>query len=271
MSQTTLRWEDAQAYFSSLAARSCSEDTIATYRRNLKHFFSYLPPGGEIAQDTVVRWRDQLLADGYQPRTVNLRLSSVNGFLAFMNLRQYQIPHHLHDFDNNTAAALTRSDYLRLLLAAKDLGDERTYLLIKLFALTGLSVQALSVLTVEAVAQGEVALKDGQRIRLPLCLQKELNHYCQLQQCKTGPIFLNTLGKPLSRTTVTINIQNLGQSIGLSQDVSNPRALHKLWQATQDEMHDQVTKLVEQMQERLIEQEQCSIGWDISQDNSVKQ
>ena len=45
---------------------------------------------------------------------------------------------------------LTRTEYLRLLQTARALGRERVYLLVKLFGTTGLTVQELEKVTVEA-------------------------------------------------------------------------------------------------------------------------
>lgn len=260
-----LTWKQAEQFLSALAERVKHKDTVTTYRRNLKQFYAYLPPDGRLESDSIVHWRDHLIASGYKPRSVNLRLSSVNSFLDYLDLRAYQIPHQIRELGDNPTNTLTRNDYLRMLLAAKKMGDERTYLLVKVFALIGLNLHELTSLTVEAVQQGSVTDSTGQIIRLPVSLQQELTHYCQSQRCTTGPIFLNKNGKPLNRSTITGKIQELGKTIGLPQAASNPRALRKLWQTTQEEMQAQVTLLVEQMQDRLLEQEQLTAGWTMQQ------
>ena len=261
-----LTWEQVEQFLSALAERVESKDTVTIYRRNLKQFYAYLLPDRCLESDSAARWRDHLIASGYKPRSVNLQLSSINSFLAYWDLRAYQIPHQLRELGDTSTNTLTRNDYLRMLLAAKKMGDERTYLLVKIFVTIGLNVHEITHLTAEAVQQGTVTDSAGRRIRLPVSLQQELEHYSQTQRCTTGSIFLNKNGKPLNRGTITSKIQELGKTIGLSQPISNPRALHKLWQTTQEEMQAQMTLLVEQMQERLFEQEQLTVGWDMPQE-----
>ena len=70
---------------------------------------------------------------------------------------------------------MSRTEYLRLLATARNLGRERTYLMVKVFALTGIRVSELNRVTVRAVEEGRVLTAcDGraQYVLIP-CLSAE--------------------------------------------------------------------------------------------------
>ena len=92
---------------------------------------------------------------GYKPSTINQRLVSVNCLLAYLKLWEYQLP--LCPDVTDTQPELTRSEYLRLLSAARVLRKKRSYLLVKVFACTGIAVRELPKLTVEALKEGRLA------------------------------------------------------------------------------------------------------------------
>lgn len=263
--EVRITWEQATAYLDSLKGRGCTADTIQTYRRNLLSFFRALPPDHAIGRESVARWRDALLASGYMPRTVNLRLSSANGFLGFLGLREYQLPTNLPPPEDDVQPELTRNEYLRLLAAARALGKERAYLMTKVFATTGLAIHELPRLTAEAVREGRIVTAEHRQrraVRVPDCLRGELADFVRRTGPGEGPVFVSRRGKALNRTAVTAAIQGLAQDARVAADKCNPRCLRKLYQATQEGIRANMDLLAEQSYERLLEQEQITIGWE---------
>ena len=82
---------------------------------------------------------------------------------------------------------LTRAEYLRLLQAARALEKERTYLLVKVFALLGIRLGELGQITVwRRVKTGRLPiLENGGRryVPLPGCLRGELLDYVGGRGC----------------------------------------------------------------------------------------
>lgn len=262
-----LSLEQIDAYLRRMTEQGRSVETIATYRRNLLVFLSWLPKDRRIDRETLPRWRNELLECGYQPRTINLRLSTVNGLPGYLGLREYQLPMQIKLAKDEIQPELTRNEYLRLLSAAKALGKERTYFLVKVFAATGVSIHGLPRLTAEAVRDGHIILEERhtkQIILLPQCLQRELMDYLQRENIRTGPVFITRSGSVLTRTAVTGCIQQLARYARVAPEKCNPRCLRKLYQATKEGIQQNISLLVEQAHERLLEQEQISIGWEVS-------
>ena len=71
---------------------------------------------------------------------------------------------------------ITREEYLHLLDTARQLDHRQAYLLVKVFATTGVSVLELPVVTVEAVNAGRLS-NAGDTVPLASGLQDELTAY----------------------------------------------------------------------------------------------
>lgn len=199
---------------------------------------------------------------GYKPSTINQRLVSVNCLLAYLKLWEYQLP--LCPDVTDTQPELTRSEYLRLLSAARVLRKKRSYLLVKVFACTGIAVRELPKLTVEALKEGRLALTGGEGRIIPLTgpFSKELLDYARQEGIKAGPVFVTRNGRNLNRTGVTAAIQRLAQDARVPPEKCNPRCLRKLHLATRESVEQSVSMLVDQALDRLLEQEQALIGWE---------
>lgn len=113
-----------------------------------------------------------------------------------------------------------------MLRAARAAGKLRVYVLIKLFAQTGINVHDLTNVTVEAVTAGAVSSGSGpgaRTVRLPDKLRQELLEYCRESGIQTGYVFQTQAGGALSRTAVSDSIRVLCRQAGLDDTKSNPR------------------------------------------------
>ena len=243
-------------FFESLNQKGFVPGTREAYRRSVGALYQALPADKRLQPGMLDQWQKTLLAEGYSPRTVNTRLSAANRLVAFLGHRELQTQEML-EIAPEKLPELTRSEYLRLLSAARALGKERLYLLVKLFGSTGLPVGDLKRLTVEAL-RGEVDCP----IHLPEFLRRELLNYAGRCGVVRGPLFQTKQGTPLGRTAVTDSIKQLCRDAQVEEDKVSPRCLRRMWQATQAEIRARLERLVEQTCDNLLETEQLSIGWD---------
>jgi len=262
--ELTVTWEEVCRYLDSLAARGRRRETIQVYRPKLEAFYHFLPEDKRVAADTLELWRAALLREGYSPGTANTHVSAANGMLAYLGRRDLQLIGQL-DTEEEIQPELSRTEYLRLLATARNLGRERTYLMVKVFALTGIRVSELNRVTVRAVEEGRVLTAcDGraQYVLIPACLQKELAVYLRRVGITAGPVFVTRSGRPMRRTQVSGEIRTLCRDARVDGDKSNPRCLRRLYQVTQERIRDSVQILAEQAHERMLEEEQLTVGWE---------
>lgn len=237
---------------------------MKNYSNKLTMFYQELPEGKQVTEQVLLDWRQSLLERGYSPNTVNTYLTAVNGLLDHIGRRDLQLVDRL-ELDPSVQPELTRAEYLRLLGAAKVLERERTYLLVKLFALTGIRVGDVAGLSAWSVERGQVQGTDNSGrahgIPLPACLQEELRDYLRRTGTAAGPVFVTRNGRPLRRTQISKEIRDLSKPAQVAEGKCNPRCLRKLYQATQEHIEANVRLLVRQAQDQLLEQEQMAIGW----------
>ncbi len=238
--------------------------TVCQYGRLLESLYDYLPEEKMIHYGTLEKWRDALLEKGYVNGTVNSFLSVTNVYLDYIGHREYQVPDRLQ-LNSEAPPELSREEYLRMLQAARRLGKDRVYLLIKLFGTTDLSVQELSKLTVDAVNDGKLIIdfnRSKRIVRLSSVLQKELQDFITRKGYLSGPVFQTKDGRPMNRAYVTRMIRAICPAANVPEEKGSTRCLQKLYQSTRAGLESNISLLIDQAHNRLLEQEQLTIGWE---------
>lgn len=259
-----ITWDDMEKFLSVYDGLNRSKGTVQFYRRKLQRFYRDLPDDKTIRFGTLQHWQESLLQQGYTPGSVNAFLSAANSYLDYIGHREYQLAGRLKE-EKTPQPELSRAEYLHLLRTARALGKEKVYLIIKVFASTGLFAQELPEVTVEAVREGKIICdqnKYRQVMTIPVCLQKELLEYAQKNGILSGPIFQTRDSRPMHRTYVSAAIRNICEEARIPREKGNPKSLRKLYLSTRAGIESNISLLVEQAMERIMEQEQFTIGWE---------
>lgn len=257
--------EAIEGFINHMLNSGFKQGTVRQYQYCLNRFYEDLPEDKTVYADSIDRWRDKMLAEGFAPRTINTGISAVNRLLGYLGRRDLQSMERAKTQEPE-APELSRAEYLRMLSAAKNLGKEKAYLLTKVFASMVLPVQELKLLTVEVAKQGYVELPsfggNMQKLPIPTGLQKELLNYARRKDIASGPIFQTRMGKPIWRTNVTFAIGNLCEEAKVPVEKGNPRCMRQLYQQTMVGIEENVARLVKQEYNRLLDCEQAYIGWE---------
>ncbi len=263
--EVTLTPESIDGYLEHLRSVGRVQGTLDSYRRKIGRLYQTLPEEDKsIRQDTLPWWREKLAEEGYSAAGINQFVIVVNGYLGYMGARELQVTDRLESAEE-PQLELTRSEYLRLLSAARSLDREQAYLLVKVFGNSDLPVQELSRLTVEAARGGMISISrrcSKEIIRFPGAVCRELLDYAARQGIRSGPIFLTRAGKLIDRTYAAQSIRRLCPAAQVPEEKGNPRCLRKMYQTTRDGIERNVALLVERAQDRLLEEEQLTVGWE---------
>lgn len=259
--------EKIEEFLDFLGKKGRGDSSLQSYRRILTELCRYLPEEKAIGEKTGQEWKAHLEEMGLQPATVNTHMSVWNSFLRYLGRREWQ----LEDFDRGREKVqpeLSRREYLRLLSAAKHLGKEKSYLLIKTLGGAGMRIQELPQLTVEAVELGMVELEyhnSRQRrvLHLPEGLKGELLDFAGREGRNHGPVFSTPEGTPMSRSSVNYCINVVCHDARVAVEKANPRCLWKMYQETCRELRANVAVLIEQSYQRILEDEQLAMGWKV--------
>lgn len=235
-----------------------TENTRSTYRARLNQLYDLLPQDKTIHRGTIKSIGETLLQRRYSKQAVNIVLAAADGFVVWSGHPEFQAVARYAQ-DDLPQPELTRTEYQRLLMAAKRLNREREYLLIKTIVLTGSNLPELMALTAEDVKKGKILV--GTEVHtLPQPLQAELISYAH-RHPGTGPLFQNYRGDALTRTAVTQAIKGLSREAQVAENKCNPRCLRRLYQETQSHYRDMMQSLMDQASTRQLESEQRLIGW----------
>ena len=159
---------------------------------------------------------------------------------------------------------LTRDEYIQLLQEAKRQEDITLYLLVKTFAVAGMSIQNLDDLTWEAIDCGIVKTERkrySQTLVLPAPLRQEPLDYAMREGIRTGPVFRTKNKKTFNRSVVTTMISKLGEAAGLEPGKANPRSLKRLYQNTFADYQRQADAWMANRYAQLLEEEEVQVGW----------
>lgn len=182
-----------------------SDNTIEKYMRDIRYFGEWLG-GKEVDKAAVLQFKKEL-CEKYAPKSVNSMLSSINSFFLFMGWYELKVKtlKIQRQIFSDKEKELTKSEYERLLAAAKGKKNEKLYYLIQTIGSTGLRVSEIKYVTVDAVKTGQATINCKGKIRqvfLPKQLCIMLKEFIKVQNIKSGSVFVSRTGKPLDRSNI---------------------------------------------------------------------
>ena len=195
---------------------------------------------------------------GYTPATVNALLAGVNMYQESIHnpggkakplKRQRKI-------FADPGRELTRAEYFRLLTAARDAGKKRTLLLLQTLCATGIRVSELRFITVEAIQRHRAGIRCKGKCREILLLAelcKRLQKWCKRRRIRSGAVFVNRRGAPLSRTTVWKLLKALCKGANVAWKKVFPHNLRHLFARTFYELDKNLSKLADVLGHSSIE------------------
>ena len=210
--------------------------TIEKYLREVRAFAAWLG-GAPVTKEGATAWKACLTASGFQPGTVNGKLSALNKFFAFLGWSDCRVKYLKiqRRVFRSSERELSREEYARLLETARTLGRERLALLIETICATGIRVSELKYITVESVRNGrtEISLKGKIRtILIPGKLCRKLLKYAGKRKIASGEIFLTRSGKSLSRRQIWAEMKALCARAGVERTKVFPHNLRHLFART---------------------------------------
>ena len=231
MENRVLKGETIEAFRVWLMREEKSIATVEKYLRDTGAFFDY---AGErpVTKELVKEWKESLLAKGYAAASINSMLAGLNSLLQFLDWEDCKVKNLKTQRRTYCPEEkqLTRSDYERLLNAAKDQPQLR--LVMETICGTGIRVSELSAFTVEAVKKGEIRISNKGKIRtilIPRKLQKKLLAWAKKKEIQDGVIFITKKGNPLNRSNIWAKMKKLCKAAGVAAGKVFPHNLRKLF------------------------------------------
>ena len=225
-----------------------SGNTIEKYMRDIRFFREWLQDRN-IDKSVVIEYKKEL-CERYAIKSVNSMLSSINAFFIFMgwyDLKVKTLKIQRRIFADKSKE-LSKTEYERLLAAAKNRNNERLYYLMQTIASTGLRVSEIKYVTCEAVRQGQAVINCKGKIRqifLPKKLCQMLKEYIKSRNIKSGAVFVSKNGRPLDRSNIWKMLKDLCKSAGVSKDKVFPHNFRHLFARTFYSLQKDIVRLAD--------------------------
>lgn len=191
-----------------------STNTQKKYAHNIKMFIDWLPDDLDVDKSTVIAFKQHLLDDlHFRTNTINNYIVSINKFLYYCGIQNCKVKQLKKQHAASNSEILSLSDYKRMLRIAKRIGQEDTYLIMKILAMTGIRIEELSFFTVENMKTNYILVRNKGKERSIIIRQdlaREIRQYCRSKGIKSGIIFYcATKGKMMAKSTIWRRMQKI--------------------------------------------------------------
>ena len=191
-----------------------SKNTLKKYAHNIELFFDWLPDQADIEKTLVMEFKRHLLEDlRFRTNTINNYIISINKFLYYCGINDCKVKQLKKQHAASNSEVISLTDYKRLLRWARRIGQEDTYLIMKILAMTGIRIEELSFFTVENMKSNYIRVRNKGKERTIIIRQdlaREIRQYCRNKGIKEGIIFYcRNKGKMISKSTIWRRMQKI--------------------------------------------------------------
>ncbi|MCQ5129435.1 site-specific integrase [Butyricicoccus faecihominis] len=246
--QTTLTAWDLTQFKAFLREQERAEQTIEKYLHDLRALMVFLN-GESLTKAALISWKENL-QENYATASVNAMLAAVNSYLSYRGRGELRVkPLRMQrDLFCRVEKELTRDEYVRLVQAAGQRGNERLALLLQTICATGIRVSELQFITLEAARSGraEVNCKGKRRtVFLPEKLRRMLLRFAKGRGIGSGAVFCTRCGKPLDRSNIWRDMKALCESAGVQPGKVFPHNLRHLFARTYYAVEKDLSRLAD--------------------------
>lgn len=224
-----------------------SKNTLKHYRHVIEMFVNNT--GNEITKMDVMRFKEYLIKK-YSSKTVSNYIVIINKFIKYVEMTDEDESKELSDLKDYKKSqmkiknikiqqvssldeVLEPSDLKKMLRMAKK-KDYEMYLVMRIFAYTGIRAEELKYFTVENIKSNYIQVRNKGKIRKVIMtnsLKNELQKYCKDMEMTSGYIFKGKReGTMMHSTTVYKRLKKVaGMCRGIKLDKVHPHSFRHLF------------------------------------------
>lgn len=211
-----------------------SQNTLKKYKHNIELFIDWIPEDAALDKTTVIDFKRHLLEDlHFRTNTINNYIISVNKFLYWIGMQDCKVKQLRKQHAASNSEILSLADYKRLLRIAKRIGQEDTYLIMKILAMTGIRIEELSFFTVENMKTNYIHVRNKGKERSIIIRQdlaREIRQYCRDKGIKTGVIFsCMNKGRMMAKSTIWRRMQRIAGIARVSKNKVHAHSFRHLF------------------------------------------
>ena len=249
--------EDINNYERNLVLEERSTGTIQKYLRDVRTFYSYLPASKAFDKESVIAYKEYL-NQKFAVSTANSMLAAINSLFSFLGWYECRVKPFKQQrrIFRDKNRELSKTEYLKLLDAAKEKGNRRLFYLMQTLCATGVRISELRFITAESVRSGKAEVDCKGKVRTVLLtkkLRRALTEYCKKCAISSGPVFVTKTGRPMNRSNVWTEMKRLCDSAGVDAQKVFPHNFRHLIAITFSNLEKDIAKLADLLGHASIE------------------
>ena len=240
--------KSADDFEKALRREEKSAATIYKYVKTAEKFLNWCG-NREITKELVLEYKTELIKR-YAPSSANSYIAALNSYFVccgFPDLKLKALKLQSLGFASQEKE-LTRSEYEKLLRAAKAKKNKRLFYMMQTICATGIRVSELKYITTEAVKlkKAVISCKGKTRIViLPSQLCILLEDYIVKKKIRKGAVFVTKGGKPIDRSNIWSDMKSLCEKAEIAPEKVFPHNLRHLFARTFYSLQQDVVHLAD--------------------------
>jgi integrase/recombinase XerD len=204
-----------------LDSQEKAESTIKKYQHDIRALYESCREEHiiEITKKDIIAYKKKA-EHRYKPASLNSILISLNGFFTWAGEPELRVKTVRIQRKSCFDRIFSKEEYNLLLATARGLGKNRSYLIMRLLAGTGIRISELRYITVEALNERMVTVLNKGKFRdiyIPDYIGGELERYSRFCGIQSGVIFHGKEpGKMLDKAKIWRDLQTVAQAAGFS-------------------------------------------------------
>lgn len=205
-----------------------SASTIICYVAALRQFLEQLNGSNlGITKHNLLAYKAYLI-EQYTPQSVNVKILAINKWLNFIGKGELALKCVKLQTKTYLNNVISDADYRYLIGCLKNLGKDKWYFVVRFLAATGARISELVQIKIEHIYLGYIDIygKGGKvrRIYIPKLLQQDAIEFIEKSGRKSGFLFLNKFGKPISTRGIADRLKALAIKLGIDCSVVYPHS-----------------------------------------------
>ena len=180
-----------EEYIYELKLSEYAEKTLIDYRQAVDKFINFIETDEfNLNKELLLEYRNYL-QENYMPATYNKYVILINKFLKYLGYKDLFLKKQKIQQKTSIDDPIWEQEHKRMLRWANKLELDDMYLIIKIFAYTGIRCQELKAFKVENI-DNYISVKNkgkNRKIILRNDLKREIKQYCKSHKIKEGYIF----------------------------------------------------------------------------------
>ncbi|MDO5714936.1 MAG: tyrosine-type recombinase/integrase [Tissierellia bacterium] len=235
-----------------LQKENLSENTIRSYTYGINYYLSNY----ELKLEDLLEYKGYLI-ENYKPKTVNLRIQSINKYLDYIRKDDLKLQYVKIQQKSFLEDVISHADYLFLKRKLKKDNNIKWYFVVWYLGATGARVSELINLKVEHVEVGyfDIYSKGGKirRLYIPKKLGDETTIWLKSENRHSGYLFLNKFSQPITARGIAQQLKNYAEKYGLNTDVVYPHSFRHLFAKNFLDKYNDIALLADLMGHESIE------------------